>query len=279
MPQNFKAMSTERLKLSSQNNQSINNLSDDSRLIQNSNFNGSRNYFQTHSHMQRGSSVQPIYQPNQFSSLNINQSNNIQNISNANVNFHTSGYDLYASRYKFPSFNSLSFESINNPSNYNNYTYSTFNRNFNNRSHLNKLNEGLINKDSKSQQYLSVNLIANEKFSSRIDGRNSGNIYDSKSNLAAYSHTPLNLSYTNLRSPSPVATNRSFNANNSSISNFPSSSLLPLNNIAIIQHQQLQLHQQKLLHHNQQQDQFSGFQGYSFSNKSKFIIYFIFTLI
>jgi len=128
---------------------------------------------------------------------------------------------------------------------------------------------------------LSVNLIANDTFSSRAESRHGGNIYDSKSHLATYSQTPLNLSYANLRSPSPVATNRSYNNYNNNFSSnsiSPSSSLLPLNNIAIIQQQQLQLQQQQqqLLHQKQlQQTQISGFQGYPQLNKSSYIIYII----
>ena len=247
----------------------------------------------THTLPQRGFSVQPVYQSSQnnvsMQHLDYNEKNNSYNDNNNNISsnadlyagFDSRAYDLYSSRQKFPSYNSLSFESINNASNYNtnNNVYSNYTRNFmTNRTHLNRLNEGLVDKEllnSKSQQYLSVNLLAaNDRFSSSRAGGSGVNVYANSMNQSmmagvggGYPHTPLNLSYTNLRSPSPVPISRSFNNNNNnthnSIANSPSSSLIPLNNIAILQQQLIQQQQQ------QQHEQFSGVpHGYPYFTKS-----------
>ena len=262
-------MSNNKLKFISDSNQSVNNLfNDDSYSMQKSS-NVSRN-FQSFNpqYMQRGSSVQPIYQPNQNSRLNSDHLNYDGSISN--INMDSSRYDFYSSKHKFPSYNSLSFESISNPNNFssNANVYANYNnRNFANKTYLNRLNEGLIDKgltSSKSQQYLSVNFIANDKFSSKADVYSSGNNHststsndnnNSKAYLLVNPQMPVNLSYTNLRSPSLVPTNLSYNYTNSSISN--SSSLLPSNNITILQQQQLEFQPKKA--QAQSQEHFLGF--------------------
>lgn len=188
-------------------------------------------------HHFRGSSVQPPARSSyQYSSYQSGY-----NFDNMNVN----NYDFVASKQKFPSFNSLSFDSVNNFNNNYNYNYSNgFNNNnynyynnlnsYMNKLHINPSERTLVNRDlssSTSQQYLAVNY-QNQNNETNFRALNTPN-------LVNYLPAHLTQSQTNLSNPFYTVPNGSINYP------LPSHSSIPLNNIAIFQQQQQQMQQQQ----------------------------------